>query len=156
MRANKLQSVRRRVLLRSVQRLLPSEPLHGVAMLWRLHDRALPITVVAAVLAAVIGLAAGLDRVALALATAATAAAAAGLTREFRVLALTDDGFVLLRGSTIRVQAKEVIERLGPRAEIIRLGGSLLTAEWRVAGRTYTVRREWERSMQEMASRAKR
>ncbi len=61
---------------------------------------------------------------------------------------------MLLRGSTIRLQAREVLARLPYDIEFEKAGGSLLTTEWRVDGTTYTVRREWEKAMEEMASRA--
>ncbi len=141
------------MLFRSVQRLLPTDTVHAAAMLWGLHPHVLPITVAAVVGVSALGLLAGADLSTTVLLAAATAAAAAGLTRDYRVLALTDDDFVLLRGSPIRLQAREVLERLPHRTELRKVGGSLLTTEWRVAGQTYTVRREWERAMEQMASR---
>ena len=96
----------------------------------------------------------GAEPVTIALVAVATAAAVAGLTREYRVLAMTDDEFVIMRGSTIRLRATEVLERLPRTVRFRRAGGSLLTAEWQVADRTYTVRREWQKAMERMASAA--
>ena len=146
--------MRRRVLYRSVQRLLPADNVHTAAMLWDLHPQVVPITVAAAVAVAAIGAAAGAAWATIALVAVATGAAVAGLTRRYRVLALTDESFVMLRGSTIRLQAREVLARLPYDIEFQKAGGSLLTTEWRVDGTTYTVRREWEKAMEEMASRA--
>jgi len=146
--------VRRRVLFRSVQRLLPADTVHAAAMLWDLHPQVIPITIAAVVGVAAFGAAAGAAAGNVALVAVATAAATAGLTRKYRVLALTDESFVMMRGSTIRLQAREVLARLPHDIELHKAGGSLLTTEWRVDGTTYTVRREWERTMEEMASRA--
>lgn len=149
-----LHAVRRRVLFRSVQRLLPTETVHAAAMLWRLHPHVIPITIAAVVGVTASGAAVGAAGATVALVAVATAAATAGLTRTYRVLAVTDDSFVMMRGSTIRLQAREVLERLPHDIEVCKAGGSLLTTEWRVDGTTYTVRREWEKAMEEMASRA--
>ncbi len=146
--------MRRRVLFRSVQRLLPTDTVHAAAMLWGLHPHVVPITVAAVVGVSAVGAFVGAEPATIVLVAIATGAATAGLTREYRVLALTDDGFVIMRGSTIRLQAREVLERLPYSIEFRKAGGSLLTTEWRVAGRTYTVRREWEKAMEQMASRA--
>lgn len=149
-----LHPVRRRVLFRSVQRLLPTETVHAAAMLWRLHPHVLPITVAAVVGVTAVGAAIGAAGATIVLVAVATAAATAGLTRSYRVLALTDDSFVMMRGSTVRLQAREVLARLPFDIEVRKAGGSLLTTEWRVDGITYTVRREWEKAMEEMASRS--
>ena len=146
--------MRRRVLLRSVQRLLPTETVLAVAMLWSLHPHVVPIAAAAVVVTSALGLIAGAEPITIALVAAATAAATAGLTREYRVLAMTDEGFVIMRGSTIRLRATEVLERLPLDVRFRRAGGSLLTAEWQIAERTYTVRREWQKAMERMAAAA--
>lgn len=150
-----LHAVRRRVLLRSVQRLLPTETVHAAAMLWGLHPHVVPITIATVVGATAVGVAIGAAGATVALVAVATAAATAGLTRSYRVLAMTDDSFVMMRGSTIRLQAREILARLPQDIEVRKAGGSLLTTEWRVDGTTYTVRREWEKAMEAMASRAR-
>lgn len=137
-----------------MQRLLPTETVHAAAMLWRLHPHVLPITVAAVVGVTAVGAAIGAAGATIVLVAVATAAATAGLTRSYRVLALTDDSFVMMRGSTVRLQAREVLARLPFDIEVRKAGGSLLTTEWRVDGITYTVRREWEKAMEEMASRS--
>ncbi len=144
--------MRRRVLLRSVKRLLPTDTIHGAAMLWGLHPQVVPMALAAVVAVGVVGAAIGAATTTVVLVAAAGAATVAGLTREYRVLALTDDDLVLMKGSTIRLAAREVLERLPRDIEFRKAGGSLLTTEWRIDGTTYTVRREWEKSMEQMAS----
>lgn len=123
-------------------------------MLWDLHPHVIPIAVAAVVGVVAVGAVVGAPMATVGLVAVATAAATAGLTREYRVLALTDEHFVMMRGSTIRLQAREVLARLPLDIEVQKAGASLLTTEWRVDGTTYTVRREWDKAMQEMASRA--
>lgn len=151
-----LHAVRRRVLFRSVQRLLPAENVHAAAMLWGLHRHVIPITIAAVVGVTAVGFGIGAAGATVVLVAVATAAATAGLTRTYRVLALTDDSFVMMRGSSIRLQAREVLARLPHDIELRKAGGSLLTTEWRVDGTTYTVRREWENAMEQMAEQANR
>ncbi len=86
------------------------------------------------------------------LGTAASALAATATT-EYRILARTNRGVVLLRSSRIRVAAVETMERFSGEPAIERAGTTLLANDWRVNGTRYTVAKSSEADMQSIAGR---
>ncbi len=75
-------------------------------------------------------------RIGLAIAGGAIAAMA---STEYRILALTSEGLVLLRSSRVRQKATELIERLPSSIEIAPVGGNLVMTDWRVGSVVYSV-----------------
>lgn len=86
------------------------------------------------------------SRISIGLAGAAVAAMA---TTEYRVLARTTRGLVLLRSSRLRRRANGVIRRLEKDTKIEVVGSNLVITEYRVDGVIYSVMR---RSQQEMTA----
>lgn len=82
----------------------------------------------------------------------ATGGVAVMATSEYRVLAETEDGLVLLKASKIRQVATELRERLPDDTTMAPVGGTVLAADWDVGGHTYTVARSSEQAMNRMAA----
>jgi len=111
------------------------------------------------VLAAFVGLVivafvAGVDqwsgRVALGLAGAAVAAAA---TTDYRILASTSSGLVMLQSSRIRQVARKLVSRPGTDIEIEPVGQNLVMTDWLVDGDRYTVMKRFQLAMTAIAER---
>ena len=82
----------------------------------------------------------------------AGAAVATNATTDYRILARTTEGLVLLESSRIRQYATELLERLDPdTTPLERLGGTLVASEWSVGSRHYTVARSSEPSMTQIS-----
>ncbi len=145
--------MRRSILLRSVRRHLEAaEILVDAAVLWRRHRLMVPYCFCAftavAVGAALVGFQAWPARAGLGLAGAGVAAMA---TTEYRVLAQTDTGFVLLASSRVRQYAVRLIERLPSCTTIELVTNQMVMSEWAVDGVRYTVPKSSEQSMARMA-----
>ncbi len=82
---------------------------------------------------------------------AAAAIVAATATTNYRVLARTTRGLLLCRGGRVRQVATSIVERLPDNASIIRTGGNLITGEWDVGERHYSVPRRHEQAMEQIA-----
>jgi len=74
-------------------------------------------------------------------------------TTEYRILALTSKGLVLLRSSRIRRRATEVIERLDDSVVIEAVGTNLLVTEYAVGGSRYFVSRRYQQDMNAIIDR---
>ncbi len=72
------------------------------------------------------------------------------LLTDSRVVALTDDGFVLLAGSPIRNVATKLISRLSDDAAPRKLGGNLAISDWTIDGRTYSVSKREEKELERL------
>lgn len=145
--------MRRAVLWKSVRRLLdPDEELHEVAYMWHRHRLALPFALVAGV---VLGWVARLSSfgvtssVAVGLAAFAVGASAA---TDYRVVAFTDRGLVLLNGGRVRQVAKSPVERLPETAVLERVSNNLVISEWQLGDRRYSVLRRFESAMSAMSA----
>ncbi len=116
--------------------------------MWNRHRLMLPFALGAAVLLAILGVAVGFDSagslIALGLAAAGVAAMA---TTEYRVLALTSRGLVVLRGSRVRQAAVERLDRLPKTSAVKLVGSQFLMTEWQVGDRTFFVPKSSESAM---------
>jgi len=147
--------MRREVLWRSVRRVLDDdEEILDIAYMWRRHRLLLPLVVVAALIgggaAALGGFTAAASIAAVALAAAAVAASAA---TEYRVLAVTEGGLVLMRGGRVRQVATRLIARLPASTGVVRVSNNLVISEWSVGGDRYSVLRRFESTMAAIALR---
>jgi hypothetical protein len=123
--------------------------------MWKRHRLLLPFGLAAFVGMVLVAAWAGAEdwptRIVIGLAGFAVAVAA---TTDYRVVAQTSEGILLLRASRIRQVAKEIIERFPFATPIEPVGGTALAADWSVAGQTYTVPRSSETAMDRIATRA--
>lgn len=81
----------------------------------------------------------------------AAAAVAVNATTDYRVVARTARGLVLLRGSRIRQHAVEVITRLPKSTKIEPIGGTVLATDWIVGESVFTVPKSHERALERIA-----
>ncbi len=147
--------MRRDVLWRSVRRVLGTdEELLDVAYMWQRHRLLVPFAAVAAVIggggAALAGFTSPASIFAVALAAVAVAASAA---TDYRVLAVTASGLVLMKGARVRQVATALIERLPESTTVERVSGNLVIGEWRVGDRRFSVLRRFESTMAAVALR---
>ena len=78
----------------------------------------------------------------------AGAAIAGSATTRYWVLAQTSTGLVWLEGSRIRHRAVELLLRLPPTTEIVRVGGTPLSYEWKIGDVSYSVARSYDLDLQ--------
>lgn len=81
----------------------------------------------------------------------AAGAVAVNATTDYRVVAKTAKGLVLLRGSRIRQHAVSVITRLPNNTKIEPVGGTVLASDWAVGESVFTVPRSHERALERIA-----
>lgn len=124
------------------------------AYMWRRHRLMVPFVAGSFLATVLVAGWVGWDdwptRLAIGLAVAAVAVAA---STDYRVLALTSVGLVLLKASRIRQAATGMLERLAPDVTIERLGGTVLATDWEVAGSVYTVSRSSEEAVARISAR---
>lgn len=145
--------MRRATLLRSVGRLL-GEEVREAAFMWSRHRWMIPYALVAGAAVSVTSAWAGFTEVATRVALGfAAGAVAVNATTEYRVLALTSKGLVLLRGSRIRQYATQVVARLPSTTTIAPVGGTVLASDWQVGDSVYTVPKSSERAIEVIARR---
>jgi hypothetical protein len=140
--------------MRSIERVLgEGEVVRDAAYLWSRHRWVVPYGAFVFAMLVLVAPFAGIDdwptRVVSGLAGIAVAVTA---TSEYRVVALTSHGLVLLRASKIRQVATGPAEDLGPDDEMAPVGGTVLASEWQVGDRRYTVPRSSEQAMHRMAA----
>ena len=145
--------MRRATLLRSVARLLDDgAELHDAAFMWTRHRWMIPYAVIAAGAVYLASEWAGFTetptRVALAFAAGAIAVNA---TTDYRVLARTSRGLVMLRGSRIRQYAVGVLERMPSSTRIEAVGGTVFATDWQVGEAVYTVPKSSESAIHRIA-----
>lgn len=145
--------MRRANLLRSIARLLDEgTELKDAAYMWSRHRWMIPYAVFAALAVFLTSEWAGFTetptRVALGFAAGAIAVNA---TTDYRVLARTSRGLVLLKSSRIRQYATEVLERLPKSTTIEVVGGTVLATDWQVGDAVYTVPKSSEQAIQRIA-----
>ncbi|MEE9416578.1 MAG: hypothetical protein V3V01_14935 [Acidimicrobiales bacterium] len=147
--------MRRRTLLRSVQRLLgPGEELIDAAFMWRRHRLMFPYALLAFVATALVAALAGWDdwasRVAIAAAGTAIAVTASS---EYRVLVLSTDGLALCRSMRVRQFATKLLKRLPGDTLIEPVGGTMLATDWKIGAATFSVAKNSEKSIEHIRSR---
>lgn len=81
----------------------------------------------------------------------AAGAIAVNATTDYRVLALTSHGLVLLRGSRIRQTAVSRLDRLSSTIEIRAVGGTVLATDWQVGDDVYTVPKSSEQAIERIS-----
>lgn len=82
----------------------------------------------------------------------AGAALAMAATTNYRVLAQTDAGFVLLDGGRFRQVATRLVRRLPDDVNISVQRDTLITTDWIVGDREYTVPKSSQRAMERIAA----
>jgi hypothetical protein len=148
--------VRRYHLTKSVDQLLPEgERAIHVAYLWRRHHW-MPVYALASfvglvAVASAVGVEGWSARLVLGVGGAAVATSA---TTHYWVLASTTSGLVLFRGSRIRQQAAELVERLPPSTRIDRIGGSMVSPEWAIGDQTFATSRSHDQELHRLAAGA--
>ncbi len=147
--------MRRAVLLRSVQRVLGGDSeVRDAAYVWSRHRWIVPFAtlVFAAIvlLAPVAGVEEWPSRIVIGLAGVGVAFLA---TTDYRVVAETRTGIVVLKVSRIRQVAIEFRENLARDADLRPVGGTVLATDWMVGDHRYTVPRSSEQAMERMAER---
>ena len=146
--------MRHAILIRSVRKYVgPDGNVLDAVYMWSRHRLMVPYAALAFLALVLVAAAAGIDpwpsRVAIGAAGAAVAAAA---TTEYRVLALTGTGLVLLRGSRVRHYATGVMTHLPAEFTPRREGGNMLTSDWMIDGSVYTVLKRDDQALASMAA----
>jgi hypothetical protein len=147
--------MRQEVLWRSVRRILGTdEEILGVAYLWGRHRLLAPLVVLAALIGSGAAALAGFTSVASIAAVAlAAVAVAASVSTEYRVLAVTEGGLVLMRGGRVRQVATALIERLPDSTKVERVSSNLVISEWRVGTNRFSALRRFESTMSAISMR---
>ena len=70
---------------------------------------------------------------------AAGAGIALTATTDYRILALTSKGLVLLRAGRVRQVARRIIERPARTITMEPVGGTMISADWRIGEVVYTI-----------------
>lgn len=151
-------SLRRSILVRSVQRLLPDdEQVTAVVIMWDRHRLFFPYVAFAGVALFVVALVIGVATVANQLVIGGCGAAVAAMaTTQYVVLAETTNELVLCRSSRIRQHAKHIIKRLPASTPLAMAGSTVVTSDWKVDGTIYTLTKRWEATMRELAANSDR
>ena len=69
-------------------------------------------------------------------------------TTDYRILALTSRGLVLLRAGRVRQVARSIIDRPARTITIEPVGGNMLTVDWRIGDVVYTLTKNGQRSIE--------
>lgn len=145
--------MRRAVLLRSVQRVLGEQvDVRDAAYVWSRHRWIVPFATVIFVVIAIAAPVAGIDnwptRIVLGMAGVGVAFMA---TTNYRVVAETRSGIVVLKASRIRQVAVALEENLKRDTLLQPVGGTILATDWQVGRHIFTVPRSSEQAMERMA-----
>ncbi len=146
--------MRREILLRSLRRLLRAdEEVIDAAFMWSRPRLMIPYALAAfgglVTLATLVGFDSWASRAGLGVAGAAVAAMA---TTNYRVLAQTTRGFVLMRASRVRQYAVEVTKRWSAPIHLSPETSYMVATDWLVDELRYTVPKSSEQSMMRMAA----
>lgn len=147
--------MRRATLLRSVARFLDAgTELRDAAFMWTRHRWMIPYAVIAAIAVYVASQWAGFTetptRVALAFAAGAIAVNA---TTDYRIIARTSRGLLMLRASRVRQYAVGVLEHLPATTTIEAVGGTVFATDWQVGEVVFTVPKSSESAIHRIAHR---
>lgn len=145
---------RQRALYDSVRSHLPDgERIDHVVYMSKRHRLMLPYVAAAfaglLILSMVVGVEQWSGRIALGLAGAAVAAAA---TTDYRILAATSSGLVMLQSSRIRQFARKMVRRFDGDIEIEAVGQNVVMTDWLVDGDRYTVMKRFQQPMTAIAA----
>jgi hypothetical protein len=145
--------VRRTTLFRSITRFLDDGvTLEDAAFMWSRHRWMIPYALVAGSAVFFAAGWVGFDGVATRTAVGfAAGAVAVNATTDYRVLALTSRGLLLLKASRIRQYATAVLEPLPDSTTVVAVGGTVLATDWRVGDEVYTVPRSSGRAIERIA-----
>jgi hypothetical protein len=148
--------VRKAYLLRSVARYLDDgSEVVDAAYMWQRHRLMIPFAAVSFIGVFLVAGLLGFDDLATQIVFGlAAVAVAVTATSDYRVLARTTKGLVLLRASRIRQVAAGEPRRLPPGTGVVPGGGTLLAVDWEVDGSIYTVPKSSEQAMRRIASDA--
>ena len=120
--------------------------------MWSRHRWMIPYAIVAAAAVFFTSEWAGFTEVSTRIALAfAAGAIAVNATTDYRVVAKTARGLVLLRGSRVRQHAVAVISRLPNNTKIEPVGGTVLASDWAVGESVFTVPKSHERALERIA-----
>lgn len=120
--------------------------------MWSRHRWMIPYAIVAAAAVFFTSEWAGFTEVSTRIALAfAAGAIAVNATTDYRVVARTTKGLVLLRGSRVRQHAVAVISRLPKNTKIEPVGGTVLASDWAVGESVFTVPKSHERALERIA-----
>ena len=120
--------------------------------MWSRHRWMIPYAIVAAAAVFLTSEWAGFTEVSTRIALAfAAGAIAVNATTDYRVVARTTKGLVLLRGSRVRQHAVAVISRLPKNTKIEPVGGTVLASDWAVGESVFTVPKSHERALERIA-----
>ena len=133
--------MRRNILLASVRRLLDDdETLHDAALMWVRHSFSYAYAALAFVALVIVAILSDFESWALRLAIGAAGAAIAfTATTDYRILALTSKGLVLLRAGRVRQVARGIIERPDSSISMEPVGGTMITVDWQIGTVVYTL-----------------
>lgn len=147
-------SVRKTILLRSVQQLLgPDEQVNDVVVMFTRHRWFLPYSLFAGVALFLVAAATGVESVGSQVLFGLCGLAIAGLaTTNYWVLADTTDGLALCRSSRVRQYAKELVRRFPDGTDLEMVGSTVVTSDWKIDGVMYTLTKRWEATMRALAS----
>jgi hypothetical protein len=146
-------SMRRRVLVNSVRRLLPDDvDLVDVVFMWRRHRWMLGWAISAAAVVFGVALIAGYGSVQARIGVAvAVGLVIAVVTTDYRVLAHTTGAPHLFQASRIRQVATALVGPLEPDATIELVGSNLVLTDWVVDGERFTVPKNSQAAMTRLA-----
>lgn len=120
--------------------------------MWSRHRWMIPYAIVAAAAVFLTSEWAGFSELSTRTALAfAAGAIAVNATTDYRVVAKTGKGLVLLRGSRVRQHAVAVISRLPKNTKIEPVGGTVLASDWAVGESVFTVPKSHERALERIA-----
>lgn len=138
----------------SVRRFLDDdERIDHLVHMSKRHHLMLPFVLAAfvglVIVAFVVGVEQWSGRIALGLAGAAVAATA---TTDYRILASTSTGLVMLQSSRIRQVARKLVGRPASDIEIKAVGQNVVMTDWLVDGDRYTVMKRFQQAMTAIAA----
>lgn len=142
--------MRRNILVASVRRLLdPDEELLDAALMWVRHSFSYAYAALSFVALVIVSILSGFESWPFRLGIGAAGAAIAfTATTDYRVLALTTKGLVLMRAGRVRQVARSIIERPPSTITMEPVGGTLLTVDWLVDGVVYTLTKAGQNPIQ--------
>lgn len=147
--------MRDRVLHNSVRaQLRDTDRILHLVHMWSRHRWLVPYAALAFAFMLGVAILVGVEqwggRIGLALAAAVTAAMS---TTEYRVLAWTTDGLVLLQSSRIRQKATAIIAHLPPSTSVQPVGSNLVITDWMVGDTVYSVMKRHQAAMVAISQR---
>ena len=144
--------MRREVLWASVLRVLGDVEVLDVAYMWRRHRWSIPAGAVAGAVCGVLATLVGWSAASAVAIGLAALAVAVGAGTEYRVLAVTDRGLVLMKGGRVRQVARPPADWLPDGIRVERVANNLVVSDWMVGGDRFSVMRRHESTMSAIAA----